>query len=143
MPATREWLPPVMIVDDDSNDVALIRRLLDRAKVANPVLTFIDSEDALRFLRALASTPEAPLLRPAIMFLDIKMPKVHGFVLLKWVRRQPNLDDMAVVMLSGSDEPKDRERAAKLGADDYLVKLPPPEVMAATVAKWCPLCESG
>ena len=132
--AHSELLPPVLVVDDSPDDIFFIRRLLDKAGLRHPVITFLDSGDALNFLRAVADTAEATMLCPCLMFLDIKMPNVHGFVLLKWVRRQTSLDKMRVVMLSGSDEPKDHERAEKLGADEYLVKFPRVEEFARIIA---------
>lgn len=127
--------PPILVIDDDPDDILLIRRLLDQAEVDQPIVTFSDSADALTFLRTLVEAPDPARLTPCLMFLDIKMPTVHGFVLLKWVRRQPALDCMHVVMLSGSDEPEDRHRAEKLGADRYLVKFPSAKEMAAAVAE--------
>jgi CheY-like chemotaxis protein len=124
---------PILIVDDEPDDVALIRLLLRKAEVPNPVLTFTDSGEALAFLREVTASPEAAVLTPCVMLLDIKMPKVHGFVLLKWARRQSTLDRMRILMLSGSDEPKDHLRAEKLGADGYLVKFPSADVLAELI----------
>lgn len=130
MPPTRECKPPIMIVDDSADDVALLQRQLKTVQVETTVLTYLDSAEALAFLRELEGAPEARLLCPGLMFLDLQMPKVHGFVFLKWVRSQPWLDEMKLIVLSGSDKPEDRDRAMKLGADRYLVKFPPPEVFA-------------
>lgn len=125
---------PVLVVDDDPDAIFLIRRLLDRAGCGHPVITFQDSADALAFLRSFTESPRPAGPMPCVMFLDIKMPKVHGFVLLKWVRQQAQFDEMRVAMLSGSDEPSDRLRAEKLGADHYLVKFPPAETVAEVIA---------
>jgi CheY-like chemotaxis protein len=127
-------LSPVLVVDDNPDDIFFLRRLLSRAQVANPVITFTDSVDALAFLRALDEGPDAAVLRPGVLFLDLKMPRIHGFVLLKWLRRQVGFDRMKIAVLSGSDEPKDRLRAEKLGADEYLVKFPEAPVLAELVA---------
>jgi two-component system, response regulator len=120
---------PVLVVDDSPDDVFLIRRLFDKAGVAQPLMPFLDSAEALAYLRSIADSSPLPEQIPAALFLDIKMPRVHGFVLLKWIRRQESLDPMRVVMLSGSEDPGDRLRAAKLGADDYLVKYPEPSAL--------------
>lgn len=124
----------MLVVDDNPDDIFFLRRLLERGQVGNPVITFTDSADALAFLRALEEGPDAAVLRPAVMFLDLKMPKIHGFVLLKWLRRQSGFDPMKIAVLSGSDEPKDRLRAEKLGADEYLVKFPEAAILAGVVA---------
>ncbi len=130
----REYLPPVLIVDDDQNDVDLLRGALTRAGVRNGLLAFTNSAEALEFLRSLSGSPEGPFLWPCAMFLDLNMPNVHGFVFLKWVRSESVFDDVKVVVLSGSEKPDDRDRALKLGADQYLVKFPPPEAFAEVVA---------
>ena len=127
-------LPPILIVDDDPDAIFLLRRALQAGGVEHPVVAFDDSADALDFLRGFTEEAVTAAAKPCVMFLDIKMPKVHGFVLLKWVRQQPVFDDMYVVMVSGSEEPEDRLRAGKLGADRYLVKYPPPATLAQAIA---------
>jgi CheY-like chemotaxis protein len=138
MPTTSFQLP-VLLVDDSEDDIYYVRRLLNNAGVDNPVISFTDSADAFAFLRTLVECPESPPTKPGVMFLDIKMPKIHGFVLLKWVRRQAALDSMKIAVLSGSDEPEDHVRAEKLGAEYYLVKFPPASVFADVVTSSCAL----
>jgi CheY-like chemotaxis protein len=133
--APRDRHPPIMIVDDSPDDVLLLQQQLKAAHVDTSVLTYVDSANALAFLRELEGCPECRFLLPGLMFLDLQMPKVHGFVFLKWVRSQPWLDDMKLVVLSGSEKPEDRDRALKLGADRYLVKFPPPAVIAEIVGE--------
>ncbi len=135
MLGAREYLAPILVVDDEPNDILLLRRHLKALGVRNPLLEYENSAEALAFLRSLPETPEAEFLRPCVLFLDISMPQVHGFVFLKWVRAQPELDDVRVVILSGSDKPADRERACKLGADRYLVKFPPTAVFADVLSQ--------
>jgi CheY-like chemotaxis protein len=130
----RPVLAPVLLVDDSPDDIFFIRRLLTRAGVANPIATFLDGAAALAYLRNMVESPEGAGPCPEVMFLDLKMPNIHGFVLLKWLRRQPAFDAMKIVVLSGSDEPKDRLRSEKLGADKYLVKFPDSSVIAQVVA---------
>jgi len=124
---TRECKPLILIVDDSEDDVMILRRRLREGQIDSPQLIYHDSADALAFLREVESSPEGRFLCPEIMFLDLQMPKVHGFVFLKWVRSQAWLDDMRLFVLSGSDRLEDRERALKLGADRYLVKFPKPQ----------------
>jgi CheY-like chemotaxis protein len=69
-----------------------------------------------------------------LLFLDIKMPRRDGFEALRWIRQQAALRDLNVVVLSGSDEPKDIARAKELGANRFLTKYPAPEVFAGIVA---------
>ncbi len=124
-----------MIVDDSPDDILLLRHRLKTSQFEGPILSYDDSSLALAFLRELTENPEASFYRPGLMFLDLQMPKVHGFVFLKWVRSQSWLDDTKLVVLSGSDKPEDRERSIKLGADHYLVKMPPAETFAQLLAE--------
>jgi CheY-like chemotaxis protein len=57
-----------------------------------------------------------------LVLLDLRMPRQDGFEVLEWVARQPQLKDLPIVILSGSDVPHDIERARRLGARDYLTK---------------------
>jgi DNA-binding response OmpR family regulator len=131
---TRECKPLILIVDDSEDDVMILRRRLKEAEIDARQLIYHDSADALAFLREIESSPEGRFLCPEIMFLDLQMPKVHGFVFLKWVRSQAWLDDMRLFVLSGSDRSEDRERSLKLGADRYLVKFPKAEEFAELLA---------
>lgn len=130
--------PPILAADDDENDLLLFRRRLLAAGIKNPIVTFSDGGGLLDFLRAsclVSATVQA--LHPCLLFLDLKMPKIDGFDVLGWIRRQTALKTMMIVMLSGSDEPADRQRAAELGADRYLVKFPPSEVLTEVVRNAC------
>jgi CheY-like chemotaxis protein len=64
------------------------------------------------------------------VFCDIKMPHRNGFEVLRWFRQQEKLAPIRFVMLSGSNETVDHERARELGADQYLVKFPPEKIFA-------------
>jgi CheY-like chemotaxis protein len=59
---------------------------------------------------------------PALLVLDLKMPRMNGFDVLAWLRRRPEFDELAVVVLSSSSLPEDIDKAQKLGADDCKVK---------------------
>jgi CheY-like chemotaxis protein len=63
------------------------------------------------------------------------MPKLDGFDVLRWIRKQPALKELPVVVLSGSDEPSDIKRAKELGAMSFLTKYPPAAVFAEVIAK--------
>src|SRR5581483_1819182 len=79
-----------------------------------------DGEQLIHYLKARTRTPENPI--PELLLLDIKMPKVNGFEVLEWIRRQPGLKRLLIIMLTSSDEPHDINRAYDLGANSYLVK---------------------
>lgn len=114
---------PILIVDDDPNAVVLLKRLLKKAGITNPVDIAIDGSLALDYLKArLNPSPEFP--RPALVFLDLKMPNVDGFEVLDWVRAQPALKTMLIAVISASAQKRDMTRAYELGAKSYFSKFP-------------------
>jgi len=130
----RRTLPPIVLVDNDANDLFLVRWGLEKAGVVNPVVAFTDAEKAREFLAAsIAPEGGGAARRPCVIFLDIAMPRRDGFGLLKWARDQGALDETRLVVLSGSREPQDRERAVQLGANDYLMKFATTDELADIV----------
>jgi two-component system, response regulator len=129
-------LRPVLLVDDSHEDLFLTKRLLARAGIKHPIVTVDGGEEAIVFLRASTLTGASDLL-PCCIFCDVKMPKVNGFVVLKWARTQKLLMKTPFTMLTGGDMPEDREKAVALGADNFLVKFPTPDVFKSIVDKAC------
>lgn len=125
---------PIMLVDDNADDLVYLRRQLDGAGVRNPMVAFVSSEDALAYLESMRITTRLhPELCPCVLFLDLKMPQLSGMELLKFVRSQPEFNGLMIVVLTSSVSPDDREMAAELGADRYLIKFPLPEVLAEII----------
>ena len=129
--------PPnvILIADDDSDDLFLIRRLLSKAGIRNPVVSCRNGDEVVALLRPAASSSEKAVC-PCVVFLDIKMPKLDGFEVLRWIRKQTTLKNLPVMMLSGSDEPRDIRRATELGATRYLIKHPTAETLAGLLADY-------
>lgn len=119
---------PILIADDDEDDVFFAMRALKKGGVTAPVLTCVNGREVVSVLRDLLKSPIAQL--PRSIFLDIKMPEMSGLEALKWIRGQDRLRDIPVIMLSGSKEVRDTELAESLGADGYLVKYPTNEELA-------------
>lgn len=114
--------PLILVVDDDADAVYLTRRLLSRSQVEHDCLHLGDGEKAIEYL--MACSAEMPQVRrPAAMLLDVKMPKVGGFEVLEWMRTQPGYS-LPVMMLTTSDDPRDKERAEQLCADGFAAKFP-------------------
>ena len=120
-------LPPILVADDESSDVFLLRRALLAAGVKHPIIGVADGEELLAFLDGATFGG----LVPCVLFLDIKMPRMGGFEALGAIRRHPSLRALKVVMLTSSDLPSDLDRARQLGADAYLVKFPAPDQLSA------------
>lgn len=123
---------PVLLIDDNHEDLFLIKRLLARAGVKGPIVTIDDGEEAEVFLRASLTAGAADLM-PRCVFCDVKMPKLNGFELLKWMRQQKPLAKTTFCLLGGNDAPADEERAFKLGADHCLTKFPSADILKKIV----------
>jgi CheY-like chemotaxis protein len=113
---------PVMLIDDDDDAILLIQLLLKRAGVASPINIATDGEQAVTYFEAWMQDRAFP--RPQIVFLDLKLPRTTGFEVLKWIRAQPALADLPVMIMSSSNRPLDIETARDLGADFYCEKYP-------------------
>jgi CheY-like chemotaxis protein len=113
----------ILIAEDDPNDGWLMQRAFTEAKVNLPLHFVHDGQEAINYL---SGTPpfedrsKHPL--PALVLLDLKMPRVTGFELLSWVRHQPALARLILFVFSSSNLEEDMRRAYSLGADSYFVK---------------------
>ena len=117
------YLPQVLVVDDDPDELFFVKRNFATAGVENPVLTFDDGDAVLAFLTELcAQTALSETSIPCLLVLDIKMPGVDGFTVLKWVRQQKALTELRILMHSTSDAPQDMTLAHELGADGFIRK---------------------
>lgn len=126
--------PPFVVVDDNHDDLFILKRLLTRAGVKNPFISFDHGEEAVRFLMAALRTPESELI-PAAIFSDKAMPERSGFELLKWVRQQPLLQHTPFGMFTSVQEPGDTRRARELGTTWFYEKYPPQHVIEDIVAQ--------
>jgi CheY-like chemotaxis protein len=125
---------PILLIDDSHEDLFLCKRLLSRSGVTHPIVTVDGGEEAIVFLRA-AILPQSNDLLPFLIFCDVKMPGQNGFDVLGWIRGQRQLDSVPRYILSGAGLETDRARAIELGATDYLVKFPTPDVFQKIIAE--------
>ena len=113
----------ILLVEDNEDDVFALRRAIKKAGVVNPLRVATNGQEAVDYLAATADPGnhvQHPL--PFLVLLDLKLPYRDGFEVLEWIRTQPHLAKVVVVMLTGSDERRDHQRAYSLGARSYLVK---------------------
>lgn len=113
----------ILIAEDDENDVFLIRRAFHQAQFDNPLQVVPTGEDAISYLRGdppYNNREQHPI--PALLLLDLKMPRKNGFEVLSWIRQHPEFNPLPVVVLTSSQESADINRAYALGANSYLVK---------------------
>ena len=113
----------ILLVEDQEDDVMLVQRAFRKAHLRNPLRVVRNGEEAVAYLRGEAPyTNREEYPAPTVVLLDLKMPRKDGFEVLEWIRRQPDLAALRVVVLTGSDQIKDVSRAYELGANCYLVK---------------------
>jgi CheY-like chemotaxis protein len=134
----------VLVADDDSNDVFFVRRAFEKAGFTFSIKDVSDGELVIEYLRGAEPYSDRSLHPvPALMLLDLKMPKVNGFEVLEWLQAQQGFEAMKVVVLSSSGLPADVEKAKRLGAHDYRVKPADVSEMLGLVqelaARWLPV----
>jgi CheY-like chemotaxis protein len=120
----------ILLVEDNPDDVFIFKLALQDANITTSVGVAVDGQEAVDYLSGAnkySDREQYPL--PFIVFLDLKMPFLDGFEVLSWIRTQPPLRGIATVVLSGSDEAKDHEKADELGAGGYLIKPPEPQAI--------------
>jgi CheY-like chemotaxis protein len=113
----------ILLVEDDANDVLLIQRAFQKAGLANTLKTVRDGEQAIEYLSGsgnYGNRERFPL--PFLVLLDLKMPGTDGFEVLQWIRAEPEMKRLLVVVLTSSNLQEDVDRAYDLGANSYLVK---------------------
>jgi len=118
----------LLLVEDNSDDVFIMRRALRKAGVDSPLFVASDGKEDLDYLRGAPPFEDRsrfPL--PSMVFLDLKLPFLSGFEVLEWIRQQPQFQNLEVVILTSSGEERDRRRPQQLGIRAYLVKPPRPD----------------
>lgn len=119
MPDTAVFL----LVEDNEDDVVFLRRAFDKCRVLNPLIVVKNAIEAMAYLEGTGryrNRFEFPL--PRLILLDLKLPGIDGFELLKWIRDQPLLRAIRVIVLTSSTLNTDVNRAYQLGANSFLVK---------------------
>ncbi len=113
----------IMVAEDDPNDLELLRHVVSENGVEVDFQSAHDGEQVINYLRGdgeFQDRSRHPV--PDIIVLDLKMPRVNGFEVLQWLRQEPGLARIPVVVLSGSGLETDIEEAYRLGANTYFTK---------------------
>jgi two-component system response regulator len=109
----------ILIVEDDDNDLILIKRALKRARVDNPT---VEARDGAEALDLLLDGPSPLRSLPIVVLLDVKLPRVDGLEVLARLRGDARTHTLPVVILTSSDEQEDLLRGYALGVNSYVRK---------------------
>jgi CheY-like chemotaxis protein len=123
MNMTAKDQPIVLIAEDNENDIVMLQRAFRQASITAPIQYVSNGEQAIAYLKGegrFSRRDEFPL--PDLLLLDLKMPRKSGFDVLEWLRTQPSLSHLRVVVLTTSEELRDVNRAYALGAASFLTK---------------------
>lgn len=113
----------MLVIEDNDDDAVLLRRAFTKGKILNAIRFVHSADEAVAYLTGTGKYRdrlEFPL--PSLILLDLKLPGMSGHDFLKWIRNEPNLRSLRVVVLSSSDEMRDVNLAYQLGANSFLVK---------------------
>jgi CheY-like chemotaxis protein len=128
---------PILLAEDDENDVFFMERAVEKAGISNRLIVARDGVEAVEYLKgegAYADREIHPL--PGIILLDLKMPRMNGFDVLTWLQSRSELSMIPVVVLSSSELGSDIIRANSLGAKEYRVKPSGTEELKRMVEEW-------
>ena len=120
----------ILLVEDSEDDVFFMQRTLRQAKIVNPLQIATDGHVAIEYLGGVgkyADRSQYPL--PSLVFLDLKLPRKNGFEVMEWIRQQPSLETLVVIVLTSSSEERDIQQTYRLGVRSFLIKPPTPEML--------------
>lgn len=115
--------PVILMVEDEANDVLLLKRALKKEGVTLPVQVVSDGQAAVQYLEGrgpFTDRERHPL--PCLILMDVKLPRKNGLEVLRWLRGREDLKDLPVFMLTSSSENRDRNEAEEQGVEAYRVK---------------------
>ena len=110
----------ILLVEDDRVDIMTVKRALQKNDVVNPIYVARTGVEALGMLRGDGFPKIEP--NPSLILLDLNLPKMGGIAFLKELRADPDLQSLPVIVLTSSNEPRDRAAAFEYDVEDYIVK---------------------
>lgn len=114
---------PILLVEDDENDVMLLQRAFRRAAIVNPLQVVRHGDDAVAYLEGTGEFADRQLHPlPVLMLLDLKLPRRTGLEVLQWVKERAGVKKIPIIVLTSSKNDEDVNRAYELGANSYVVK---------------------
>jgi CheY-like chemotaxis protein len=131
----------ILYAEDEEDDIFFLKLALEDTGLPHTLEAVADGEQAIDYLAGKESfTDRAQHPLPALVLLDINMPKRSGLEVLEWIRQQPQFKSLPVLMLTSSLRQEDMDKARQLGADDYLLKVSQPsklaELLKSILTRW-------
>src|SRR5688572_4493429 len=114
-------LPLILAAEDEETDGFILRLAFEQAGIRNPLTILRDGHQVVDYLSGVPPYDDRarhPL--PAVLTLDLKMPRMNGFDVLAWLRTRPEFQELPAVVISSSSDAADIKRAVELGARDYF-----------------------
>jgi len=128
----------ILLVDDSENDLDLMRIGFKKAQCPIPLQEVHDGEEAIAYLQGEGDYGDRTQYSlPTVVLLDLNMPRKNGFEVLAWVRSQPGLKRIPVVILTASLRTEDVQRAFDLGANAFLCKPPTLDQLTTMIRRFC------
>lgn len=112
----------ILIAEDDDGHAELIKSLLEEVGVLNPTRRLSDGQEVLDFLKQMTAPPHGPDGERYLLLLDIRMPRVDGLQVLEYMKADPRLKTIPVIMLTTTDDPREIQRCYELGCNSYVTK---------------------
>jgi len=112
----------ILLADDNPDDVELMKQAFHRAGLSNPVHVVSNGQEAIEYLKGAIEAKSSGYAIPLLISLDIRMPLLNGLEVLSWIKEQPALKGIPVLIVSQSEDRPAINRASHLGANSYLVK---------------------
>jgi CheY-like chemotaxis protein len=109
----------ILLIEDDRVDIMTVQRALKKNAIGNPLFIARTGLEALNMLRGKEGHEK---ISPALILLDLNLPKMSGIEFLHELRGDPELQELHIIVLTSSNEPKDRAAAFEYDVDDYIVK---------------------
>jgi CheY-like chemotaxis protein len=128
---------PILIVDDNPDDIFFLTRLLTKANISNQVLTADSAEAAIGLLEEAMAQNRATAGLPGLVLLDMKMPGMNGVDVLHWARQSWISDRVAFVMHTSTARAEDVQTCHEAGAHAFLVKYPDQDTLLELVHQTC------
>ena len=137
----------ILVIEDDPNDLFFLKRAFSQVQSKCLMQAVGDGAEAIDYLRGVDDySDRSRFPMPALILMDLKMPRVDGFEFLSWLRREPGLKSIPVIVFSSSNLSTDVQRAYELGANSFIVKVQDntalPETLRTLATYWLEICET-